>query len=68
MKFKRLKKESLRRVDEATEGEAMITEDIFKVVSKIAGYDVWFSDIENELFLTDIVNNVQYTITVKQDE
>ena len=68
MKFKRLKKESLRRVDEATEGEAMVTEDIFKAVSKIAGYDVRFSDIENELFLTDIVNNVRYTITIKQDE
>ena len=68
MKFKRLRKESLSHVDEATEGEAMVTEDIFDALSKIAGYVVDFADNGYEISLTDQVDGLRYTITIKQDE
>ena len=53
---------------EATDGEAMVTEDIFNALSKVAGYDVDFADNGYEIFLSDTVDNSRYTITVKQDE
>ncbi len=53
---------------EATNGEAMVTEDIFDALSKIAGYVVDFADNGYEIYLTDQVDKSHYTITVKQDE
>ena len=53
---------------EATDGEAMVTEDIFNALSKIAGYDADFADNGYEIFLSDTIDNSRYTITVKQDE
>lgn len=53
---------------EATNGEAMVAEDIFDALSKIAGYVVDFADNGNEIYLADTVDDSRYTITVKQDE
>ena len=53
---------------EATDGEAMVTEDIFEALSKIAGYTVDFADNGYEIYLADQVDGSRYTITVKQDE
>lgn len=66
MKYRKLKVESIE--DEATDGEAMVTEDIFNALSKIAGYMVDFADNGREIYLTDQVDDSCYTITVKQDE
>lgn len=66
MKYRKLKVESIE--DEATNGEMMVTEDIFNALSKIAGYEVDFADNGNEIYLTDTVDDSRYTITVKQDE
>ena len=53
---------------EVTDGEAMVTEDIFDALSKIAGYVVDFADNGYEIYLTDQVDDSRYTITVKQDD
>ena len=53
---------------EATDGETMVTEDIFNALSKIAGYVVDFADNGYEIYLIDQVDNSHYTITIKQDE
>jgi UTP-glucose-1-phosphate uridylyltransferase len=66
MKYRKLKGESIEA--EATDGEMMLTEDIFDALSKIAGYMVDFSDNGNEIYLTDTIDDSCYTITVKQDE
>lgn len=59
-------KESIEGV--ATNGEAMVTEDIFDGLSRIDGYILDFADNGYELYLTDTEDNSCYTITVKQDE
>jgi hypothetical protein len=66
MKYRKLKEESIE--DEATDGEMMVTKDIFNALAKMAGYAVDFADNGNEIYLTDQVDNSCYTITVKQDE
>jgi hypothetical protein len=66
MKYRKLKVESIE--DEATNGEAMVTEDIFDALSKIDGYIVDFADNGYEVYLTDTSDDSCYTITVKQDE
>ena len=66
MKYRKLKVESIE--DEATDGEAMVTEDIFDALSKIGDYIVEFADNGREIYLTDQVDDSCYTITVKQDE
>ena len=66
MKYKKLKEETIE--DEATDGEAMVTEDIFDALSKIDDYIVDFADNGNEIYLTDTTDDSCYTITVKQDE
>ena len=53
---------------EATDGEAMVTEDIFDALSKIGDYIVDFADNGYEIYLTDKTDDSCYTITVKQDE
>lgn len=52
----------------ATDGEAMVTEDIFNALANIEGYTVDFSDNGYELYLTDSEDDSCYTITVHQDE
>ncbi len=52
---------------EATDGEAMVTDDIFNALSKIAGYVVDFADNGYEIYLTDQVDDSHYTITITQD-
>ena len=64
--MKRKIKESIDGV--ATDGEAMVTEDIFDALSKIDGYIVDFADNGYEVYLTDTSDDSCYTITVKQDE
>ena len=64
--MKRKVKESVEGY--ATNGEAMVTEDIFDALSKIDGYIVDFADNGYELYLTDTEDDSCYTITVKQDE
>ena len=66
MEYRKLKVESIE--DEATDGEAMVTEDIFDALSKISGYIVDFADNGREIYLTDTTDDSCYTITVKQDE
>lgn len=51
-----------------TDGEFMVTEDIFDALSRIDGYVVDFSDTGNEIYLTDTEDDSCYTITVHQDE
>ena len=53
---------------EATNGEAMVTEDIFDALSKIDDYIVEFADNGYEVYLTDKTDDSRYTITIKQDE
>lgn len=53
---------------EATDGEAMVTEDIFDALSKIDDYIVDFAENGHEIYLTDTTDDICYTITVKQDE
>lgn len=53
---------------EPTDGEAMVTEDIFDALSKIDDYIVDFADNGYEVYLTDTSDGYRYTITVKQDE
>ena len=53
---------------EATNGEAMVTEDIFDALAKIDDYIVDFADNGYEIYLTDKTDDACYTITVKQDE
>jgi hypothetical protein len=53
---------------EPTNGEAMVTEDIFDALSKIDDYIVDFADNGYEVYLTDTSDGSRYTITVKQDE
>lgn len=64
--MKRKVKESVEGY--ATDGEAMVTEDIFDALSKIDGYIVDFADNGYEIYLTDTEDDSCYTITVKQDE
>ncbi len=52
----------------ATDGEAMVTEDIFEALANIEGYTVDFADNGYELYLTDSEDDSCYTITVHQDE
>ena len=52
----------------ATDGEAMVTEDIFNALADIDGYVVDFADNGYEVYLTDTEDDSCYTITVKQDE
>ena len=66
MKYRKLKVESIE--DEATNGEMMVTEDIFNALSNIGEYIVDFADNGKEIYLTDTVDDSCYTITVKQDE
>lgn len=66
MKYRKLKEETIE--NEATDGEAMVTEDIFDALSKIDDYIVDFADNGNEIYLTDTTDDSCYTITVKQDE
>ena len=66
MKYRKLKVESIE--DEATDGEMMLTEDIFEALSKIDGYIADFADNGKEIYLTDTTDDSCYTITVKQDE
>jgi hypothetical protein len=69
MKFNKLKNESLyHQEEEATDGEAMVTEDIFNALAKIDDYMVDFADNGYEIYLTDTKDDSCYTITVKQDE
>ena len=53
---------------EPTDGEAMVTEDIFDALSKIDDYIVDFADNGYEIYLMDKTDDSCYTITVKQDE
>ena len=55
-------------MNEPTNGEAMVTEDIFDALSKIGDYIVDFADSGNEIYLTDTSDDSCYTITVHQDE
>ena len=64
--MKRKIKESIGGV--ATDGEAMVTEDIFDALANIGSYIVDFADNGYELYLTDTEDDSCYTITVKQDE
>ena len=64
--MKRKVKESVEGY--ATDGEAMVTEDIFDALSKIDSYTVDFADNGYEIYLTDSEDDSCYTITVKQDE
>ena len=64
--MKRKMKESLDGV--ATDGEAMVTEDIFDALAHIGSYNVDFADNGYELYLTDTEDDSCYTITVHQDE
>jgi len=57
-----------RSFDIATDGESMVTEDIFDALSKIDDYIVDFADNGYEIYLTDKSDDSCYTITVKQDE
>ena len=52
----------------STDGEAMVTEDIFDALAKIDDYIVDFADNGYEIYLTDTSDDSCYTITVKQDE
>lgn len=52
----------------ATDGEAMVAEDIFDALSNIDDYIVDFADNGYEIYLTDKVDDACYTITIKQDE
>ena len=56
------------KMNEPTNGEAMVTEDIFDALSKIGDYIVDFADSGNEIYLTDTSDDSCYTITVHQDE
>ena len=48
----------------STDGEAMVTEDIFVALSKIDDYIVDFADNGYEVYLTDTSDDSCYTITV----
>ena len=51
--------------EEATDGEAMVAEDIFTALAKIDDYMVDFADNGYEIYLTDTKDDSCYTITVK---
>ena len=52
----------------ATNGESMITEDIFTALGQNTDYSLDFADNGYEIYLTDTTDDSCYTITVKQDE
>ena len=54
--------------EEATDGEAMVTETIFDALSKVEGFMVDFADNGYEIYLTDTADDSCYTISIKQDE
>ena len=52
----------------ATNGEMMVTEDIFEALGSLGEYEIDFADNGYEIYLTDTTDDSCYTITVHQDE